>query len=556
MLPMVASILSPVASAILLYAVAAVLGLALASIKVRGIGIGVTGVLFAGLFLGGLGLEVEPPVLEFVREFGLVLFVFTIGLQLGPGFFASLRSEGLRLNLVAAAIVLTGAVATVAMGALLGIAPAASVGLFSGSTTNTPSLGAAQETIAASGRDDDTVDLPALSYAVAYPIGILGIITTMLVLRRVFGADAVAESRAVAEGRVSPERVPVRKTLVVENRNLDGRTLAEVPGLKESGVVVSRFRPAGDDRVRTALWSTTLHVGDALLAVGTRRGLEEFRIAVGREADDDLSKAPSVVAARRVVVTRKDAVGRTISDLGLEAAFGVVVTRIIRADVEIVASPDQRLKFGDMLQVVGDEEGLAAAVRTLGNSVRELGETNFVPVFAAVALGVLAGTLPVAVPGFPAPLRLGIAGGVLLVSILLGRVGKIGPVLFYVPDTVATAVRDLGMVLFLASIGLKSGHGFVSTVLSPTGLTWIAAACVISTAPLLALGIACRVVLSMNFARLSGLLAGSMTDPPALAFATGMCASDVPAITYATVYPLTMILRIVVAQVLALWLVG
>jgi putative transport protein len=255
-------------------------------------------------------------------------------------------------------------------------------------------------------------------------------------------------------------------------------------------------------------------------------------------------------------VTRKDAVGRTISDLGLEAAFGVVVTRVIRADVEIVASSDRVLKFGDMLQVVGDKEGLAAATRALGNSVRELGETNFVPVFVGIALGIVAGSLPIAVPGFPAPLRLGIAGGALVVSILLGRVGKIGPVLFYVPETVAAAFRDLGMLLFLASIGLKSGHGFAATVLSPTGLVWIAAAAAISVLPLLTFGVACRAGLRMDFARLSGLLAGSMTDPPALAFATGMCGSDVPAVTYATVYPLTMLLRIVVAQILALWLVG
>jgi putative transport protein len=554
MLSLLALAGTPVAGTILLYATAAVLGLGLATVKVRGIGIGVTGVLFAGIFLASLGLEVDHSVVEFVREFGLVLFVFMIGLQLGPGFFASLRRDGLRLNLVAAAIVLSGAVAAALTGSLLGIAPAASVGLFSGSTTNTPSLGAAQETITASGVVGVPPDLPALSYAVSYPIGILGIILTLLVLRRLFGVDPAAEARALAARHVSPEQLPARATLVVENRNLDGMALAEVPGLKETGVVVSRVRSAGHDEVTIAAGSTVLHVGDALLAVGTRHGLEDFRVVVGRESGDDLLKGPGVVSARRVVVTEKDAVGRTISDLALEASFGVVVTRVIRADVEIVASPDRVLQFGDMVQIVGDEEGLAAATHALGNSVRELGETNFVPIFVGIALGVMAGTFPVAVPGFPAPLRLGIAGGALVVAILLGRVGKLGPVLFYVPDTVSAAFRDLGMLLFLASIGLKSGHGFVATVRSPTGLLWIASAIAISMVPLLAFGIACRVWLSMNFARLSGLLAGSMTDPPALAFATSVCDSDAPALTYATVYPLTMLLRIVVAQMLALWL--
>jgi putative transport protein len=308
--------------------------------------------------------------------------------------------------------------------------------------------------------------------------------------------------------------------------------------------------------VHTALASTTLHVGDELLAVGTRSGLERLRVIVGREADDDLLKAPGVVAARRVVVTRQDAVGRTISELGLDSLLGVVVTRVIRADVEIVASPDRKLNFGDMVQLVGDEAALGAAARALGNSVRELSATNFMPVFVGVALGVVAGMLPVSVPGVPAPLRLGLAGGALLVAIALGRIGKIGPLLFYVPDTVAAAFRDFGMILFLASIGLKSGHGFVAAAVSRTGLLWIASALTISMVPLLAIGVLCRVALSMNFARLSGLLAGSMTDPPALAFANGVCASDAPAVTYATVYPLTMLLRIVVAQVLALWFVS
>jgi putative transport protein len=467
-----------------------------------------------------------------------------------------MRSEGLRLNAVAAAIVLSGAVLTAVSGALLGIEPAASAGLFSGSTTNTPSLGAAQEAIAAIGRGASASDLPALSYAVSYPIGIFGIIVTLLVLRRVFGVDPAAEARAIAEQRSRPENRPIRMSIVVENPNLDGLPLAEVPGLQESGVVISRVLPAGHTAVQTALGSTRIRLGDALLAVGTSHGLEKLRTVIGSETNADLAKAPGVVAARRVVVTRKAAVGRTISELGLEPTHGVVVTRIIRADVEIVATPGQTLQFGDMVQIVGDETGLAAAASALGNSVRELGATNFMPIFVGIALGVLAGMVPVSVPGFPAPLRLGLAGGVLMVAILLGRIGKVGPVLFYVPDSVAAAFRDLGMLLFLASIGLKSGHGFAATVLSETGLVWMAAAVVISMVPLLVFGFVCRVAFSMNYVHLSGLLAGSMTDPPALSFANSLCASDESAVTYATVYPLTMLLRIVVAQVLALWLLS
>ena len=545
-----------VAYTILVYALAAVIGLAIATVKIRGIGIGVTGVLFAAIILASLNLQVDHAVVEFVRDFGLVLFVFTIGLQLGPGFFASLRSDGLRMNLVALGIVLSGAVATALTGWMFRIDPAASVGIFSGATTNTPSLGAAQETLVASGIVERVPDVVSVGYAVAYPIGILGIIITLLLLRRIFRVDPTAEAKAFADLKAAQSPAPIKRTLLVENPNIEGLAVSAIPSIRESGVIISRIRHAGLDDVHPAVGSTPVRVGDLLLAVGSEEGLEELRVVLGSYSDVDLYRAPGPVSAKRVVVTRNEVVGKSLATLGLPAKFGVVVTRVIRGDLEMVASADRVLKYGDMLQIVGEADGLAQASSYLGNAVKDLQATNFLPVFAGIAVGVLAGVFPVAVPGLAAPMRLGIAGGALILAILLGRLGKVGPLVFYLPDSVSMALKEFGMLLFLASIGLKSGHGFFAAVLSPTGVKWMAAALLISIVPLVIFGIVCRLGLGLNFVQLSGLLAGSMTDPPALAFAGNITGSDAPGVAYATVYPLTMLLRIIVAQALAIGLMS
>lgn len=547
---------NPVAYAILVYSLAAVIGLAIATIKIRGIGIGVTGVLFAAILLASLNLTVDHSVIEFVRDFGLVIFVFTIGLQLGPGFFASLRSDGLRMNLIAVGIVLLGAAATVATGRMFGVAPAASVGIFSGATTNTPSLGAAQETLVASGIVEVVPDVVSLSYAITYPIGIFGIIVTLLLLRRVFRIDTAADAREFEALNSAQPPPPIKRTLLVENPNVNGLAVSSIPSLQESGVVISRIRRAGTNDVNTAVGSTEIGVGDVLLAVGSEEGLEELRVVVGSYSDVDLFRAEGPVSARPVVVTRNQVVGKSLASLGLSTKYGVVVTRVIRGDIEMVASSARVLKYGDMLQIVGDEDALDAASEALGNAVKDLQSTNFLPVFVGIAAGVIAGVFPVAVPGLAAPLRLGIAGGALILAIILGRVGKVGPFVFYLPDSVSMALKEFGMLLFLASIGLKSGQGFFQAFFSKTGALWIASAFLIAVVPLVIFGVVCRLGLKLKFVQLSGLLAGSMTDPPALAFAGNITRSDAPAVSYATVYPLTMLLRIIVAQALAIGLMS
>ncbi len=548
--------------AVLVLCAVAILGLAIAGIKVRGVGIGIAGVLFAGILVGHMGFGINHDIMDFVREFGLILFVFTIGLQLGPSFFASMRNDGFKLNLLAASIILLGTGATIGVAFFAGVDGAAAAGLFSGATTNTPSLGAAQQTLSVlaaqpgSALTAERAALPALAYAVGYPVGVFGIIGMMLFFRTVFRVDPVKEAEEFRAAQRKGIEPLVRMNLVVENPNLDGIEIGNIPGRRETGVRVSRVKRAGADEVELATDQTVLHTGDRILAVGAQRQLEAFRVVVGRETGEDLMRVPGRVAFRRVVVTHKEVLGKTISELGLESLYGVTVTRVLRADVEMTAVPDLRLQFGDFLHVVGDEENIACASAVLGNSLQALNETRFIPVFLGILLGVAAGLAPLHLPGLPVPVRLGLAGGPLVLAILLGRLGRLGPLVWYMPANANTALREMGIVLFLACVGLKAGEKFVPTLLSHDGLLWFGGACVITLVPLLVVGLFARLILRVNFIALCGLLAGSMTDPPALAFANAISRSDAPSVAYATVYPLTMLLRIMSAQVLVLLLAG
>ena len=547
----------PVAWAVLVLMLVAVAGLTLASLRIKGVGVGIAGVLFAGIIASGwFHLRIEPGILEFVREFGLILFVFTIGLQLGPGFFASMRRQGLKLNAMAAAVVLLGAGIAIGVAWLAGVDIVAALGLFSGATTNTPSLGATQQMLKTlPGARADQAALPALAYAVAYPGGVFGIIGVLLLLRALFRINPEKEAeqfRAEQRRNVEPlERV----NLVVENANVNNLPISRMPG-REGGVVVSRIRRADAAEVETATEQTVLHQGDIILAVGTRKALEMFRLAIGRVSHVNLVKARGRVDSRRFVVTRKQVLGKTIEELDLDDLYGVTVTRVTRADIEMTAVPDLRLQFGDMVQVVGEAAAMTKVTQALGNSVQALGETNFVPIFVGIALGVIAGVMPISIPNMPVPVRLGIAGGPLILAIILSRIGRIGPLVWYMPASANIAFRELGIVLFLACVGLKAGEKFFGTLFSDDGLHWLLGGLAITVIPILIVGLAARLVFKLNFTVISGLLAGSMTDPPALAFANAVSASDAPSVAYATVYPLTMLLRIVAVQVLILIFCG
>jgi putative transport protein len=530
-------------------------GLALGHLRIFGVSLGVAGVLFSGLLAAHLGLKVNPAVLEFTRELGLVFFVFTIGLQLGPGFFASLRRQGLALNLMAAAVVLLGAGLVLLLPRLAGIPLPAAVGIFSGATTNTPSLAAAGQALRQmSGTSEAMLKLPDVAYAVTYPFGILGTILAMLAIRRLFRVDLESEKRALRADRAAEQRPIETLALRVTNPNLAGVPIARIPALRESEVVVSRLSREGTVRVATP--DTRLALGDELLLVGSPAGLESLRVVIGETSSADLRSAPGNVDVRRVLVTSRTALGKSVDELDLGRRYGVNVTRIARGDQQFTPTSSLRLQFADTVTLVGPEAQLAPAEALLGNSPKELNQPNLVAVFVGILLGVMLGTMPLFVPGLPAPVKLGLAGGPLIVAILLGRLGHWGPLVWYMPPNANYMLREIGIALFLAAVGLKSGDSFWPLISEGDGLRWMLAGAVVTVVPLLLVALAARAIWKLNYVRLCGLLAGSMTDPPALAFASTLAGSEDVAIAYVTVYPLTMLLRVFAAQWMILFLLG
>ncbi len=542
--------ISPHAEPILVICLTAILGLLLGGIRIRGIKLGVAGMLFSGLLLGHLGLRLDPHLLSFLKEFGLALFVFTVGLQLGPGFFNSLKKDGIKLNALAVVIVLTGALIVFAVGRVwLQWDIGAVAGIFSGATTNTPSLGAIQQAMSGAGVPADQA---AMSYAVAYPFGVLGIILVMLAIRVAFRIDPARELDAMKEQLSQGARPPERATIRVENPNLDGITVSAIPGLGDDGVVVSRIRRRDETEVHIAHPDTVLRSGDLILAVGSRAQLDRAILGIGSRIDEDLRKAPGNVIARRVIVTHKDMIGKTIAGTRIREKFGVTVSRVSRQDMILTAMPDVKLQFGDMLNLVGEEAAIAQAAEALGNSVHQLNETSFASIFIGIAVGIFFGLYPWNLPGMPVPLRLGLAGGPLIIAILMGRLGRIGPLVIHMPINANTAFRELGIIFFLACVGLGAGGDFAATAFTATGLQWMALGAAATAIPLLVAGFIGRKLMKLNYLTLCGVLAGSMTDPPALAFSTKLTRSDYPSLAYANVYPLTMLLRILVAQIAVL----
>ena len=541
----------PIAHAIGVLAFVCVIGMAFGSLKFRGIGLGTAGVLFAGILVGHFGEQIDHRTLDFVKEFGLILFVFSIGLQLGPGFFAALRQKGVKMNVLAVAIVILGATTAPLIGWLAHFDTAAVLGILSGAVTNTPALGAATQALATMPDiSPDRLTLPALAYAVTYPTAIAGIIGTLLLLKQIFRIDPVQEAIDFAAKNQRKTEPLERRTLVVTNQNLDGVRLDAIPGRLESGVTISRARH--DDEIRAATDGTVIHRDDRLAVVGTTAGLDQFERVVGRRSDEDLVLTESDITFRRVVVTDRNVLGKTVGDLDLDDRFGVAVTRITRADIEMSAVPGLRLQFGDMVQIVGREEDLDKGAAALGNSLKDLNETHFIPFFIGIVLGIALGTVPIMLPGLPHPIRLGLAGGPLIVALILGRVGRIRRQVWHMPVNTNLAFREFGIALFFAAVGLGAGAKFFSTVFSATGLQWLLAGACVTILPLVLIGVFARAVWKMNFMDLSGMLAGSMTDPPALAFASNIARSEAPTLAYATVYPLTTLLRILSAQILAI----
>ena len=542
--------------ALLVFSLVAGTGLVLGSFRVRGVGLGIAGVLFSGLAFAHFDIRVGPDFLAFARDFGLVLFVYSIGLQVGPGFFSSLRRHGLRLNLLAAAVVLLGVGVALVVHFAGGVEAPAVVGILGGATTNTPSLAAAGQALEQSVPDPqalaEVAKLPGLGYAVTYPFGVVGIILVMLGVRFAFRISLGRETDEL-ESSLASETAPVKRAnLEVSNPNLSGLPLEKVPLLSGSTLVVSRVWHDGALHVPRP--ETRIQIGDVLLVVGPQDELDALRVVVGRESDLDLRTMPSAITSKRVIVTRTEASGKTLAELDFVRRFGVQITRISRAEVEMSTSPAYEVQYGDTVLAVGTPENIEKVRAELGDSPKSLNYPHLIPVFLGIALGIFVGSWPFNLPGVPAPVRLGLAGGPLLVAITLSRIGRLGPLVWYMPLSANFMLREIGIVLFLAAVGLKAGDSFVETLVDGPGLYWMAWGAAITFVPLALVSVVSRAVFGLNYLTLCGLLAGSMTDPPALSFANSVTASDAPSLSYATVYPLTMILRVLSAQLLVLYL--
>ena len=553
--------MSDIALTVSILALVAVVGLFIGNVKFRGIGLGIGGVLFGGIIVGHFvsqaGMTLSSDMLHVIQEFGLILFVYTIGIQVGPGFFASLRVSGLRLNLFAVLIVIIGGLVTAILHKLFDIPLPVVLGIFSGAVTNTPALGAGQQILRDLGTPMEMVDQMGMSYAMAYPFGICGILFTMWMLRVIFRVNVETEAQQHESSRTNGGALIKTINIRVENPNLHDLAIKDVPILNGDKIICSRLKR--EETLKVPSPDTIIQLGDLLHLVGQPADLHNAQLVIGQEVDTSLSTKGTDLRVERVVVTNENVLGKRIRDLHFKERYDVVISRLNRAGVELVASGDISLQFGDILNLVGRPSAIDAVANVLGNAQLKLQQVQMLPVFIGFGLGVLLGSIPVFVPGFPAALKLGLAGGPLIMALILGRIGSIGKLYWFMPPSANLALRELGIVLFLSVVGLKSGGDFVNTLVNGEGLSWIGYGALITAVPLITVGILARMLAKMNYLTMCGMLAGSMTDPPALAFANNLHpTSGAAALSYATVYPLVMFLRIITPQLLAVlfWSIG
>ncbi|NQF47581.1 putative transporter [Escherichia coli] len=553
--------MSDIALTVSILALVAVVGLFIGNVKFRGIGLGIGGVLFGGIIVGHFvsqaGMTLSSDMLHVIQEFGLILFVYTIGIQVGPGFFASLRVSGLRLNLFAVLIVIIGGLVTAILHKLFDIPLPVVLGIFSGAVTNTPALGAGQQILRDLGTPMEMVDQMGMSYAMTYPFGICGILFTMWMLRVIFRVNVETEAQQHESSRTNGGALIKTINIRVENPNLHDLAIKDVPILNGDKIICSRLKR--EETLKVPSPDTIIQLGDLLHLVGQPADLHNAQLVIGQEVDTSLSTKGTDLRVERVVVTNENVLGKRIRDLHFKERYDVVISRLNRAGVELVASGDISLQFGDILNLVGRPSAIDAVANVLGNAQQKLQQVQMLPVFIGIGLGVLLGSIPVFVPGFPAALKLGLAGGPLIMALILGRIGSIGKLYWFMPPSANLALRELGIVLFLSVVGLKSGGDFVNTLVNGEGLSWIGYGALITAVPLITVGILARMLAKMNYLTMCGMLAGSMTDPPALAFANNLHpTSGAAALSYATVYPLVMFLRIITPQLLAVlfWSIG
>ncbi|MDR0371110.1 MAG: putative transporter [Prevotellaceae bacterium] len=541
-----------IAHSILVIALVISVGLLLGKIKLFGISLGTTWILFFGIFLGHIGLRLDEHVLHFLKEFGLILFIYSIGMQVGPSFFSSFKQGGIALNMLASGVVLLGVLITCIIYGITGLPIATMVGILSGAVTNTPGLGAAQQTFTdATGTADPAI---ATAYAVAYPLGVVGIILSIVLFRYVFKINLDKEN-SVAEDNDAAKMTEAHVfSLKVMNPAIFGKKIMETKRLVDKEFVISRVLHAKTEGLVVPQTDTVLEENDKILVVSNLKNIDVIEAFIGLRIDMDegeWNKLDSLLVSRRISITKSAINGRSIGNLRLRNLFGINITRVNRAGVDLIADSGLQLQLGDRVTVVGSEEAIVHVEKFLGNSLKRLREPNLISIFIGIVLGVLAGSIPFMIPGVPQPVKLGLAGGPLIVAILISKFGPKYKLVTYTTMSANLMLREIGIALFLACVGFGAGENFVETVVNG-GYKWIGYGVIITVVPLLIVGFVGRKVCKLNYFTLTGLIAGSMTDPPALSFANTAAGNDIPAVSYATVYPLTMFLRVITAQLLIL----
>ena len=538
-----------VAHIVCLYAFVISVGVLLGKIKIFGISLGVTFVLFTGILMGHFGFTGETHILHFIREFGLILFVFCIGLQVGPSFFSSFKKGGMRLNLLAVGIVALNI--AVALGIYFiangRIELPMMVGILYGAVTNTPGLGAAQEALNQLSYSGQPI---ALGYACAYPLGVVGIIGSIIAIRYIFRVNFTKEEDELKSQGGDIKHQPHMLTLEVRNESIDGKRLLQIKEFLGRSFVCSRICHEG--HVSIPNHETEFHIGDQVFIVCSEEDAEAVIAFIGKEVQVDWEKQDMPMVSRRILVTKPEINGKKLGDMHFRSLFGVNVTRINRSGMDLFADPNLVLQVGDRVMVVGQQDAIERVAHVLGNQLKRLDHPNIATIFIGIFLGILIGSLPFAFPGMPTPVKLGLAGGPLVVAILIGRFGHKLGLVTYTTMSANLMLREIGIVLFLASVGIEAGQHFVQTVVEGDGLLYVGYGFLITVIPLLIIGSIGRLYYKVNYFTLMGLIAGSNTDPPALAYANQVSGNDAPSVGYSTVYPLTMFLRILAGQMILL----
>ena len=530
-------------------------GIQLGKIKVFGVSLGITLVLFVGIILGHFGFTINHNVIHFFKEFGLILFVYSVGMQVGPGFFSSFKQGGITLNMLACGIVFLGVLTAVILHYATGIPMPTMVGILSGAVTNTPGLGAAQQAFSdMHGVSDNTI---ALGYAVAYPLGVIGIILSIILIKYIFRVSFDKENEQLNSEDSSHTNEAKPISLIVKNPAIFNKTVAELSNLLEHrDFVISRVWRDSNKQIEIASANTVLQENDKVFVITTETDAETIKTFIGEEIDmkrKQWIRMESQFINRRILITKPELNGKRLGQLKLRKLYGINITRINRAGVDLVAKPGLTLQVGDRVNVVGTETAVSNVEKVLGNSMKRLNEPNLITIFVGIALGIVLGSIPISFPGIPQSVKLGLAGGPLVVAILISRFGYHYKLITYTTQSANLMLREIGITLFLACVGISAGDGFVDTIVNNGGFAWIGYGFIITFVPLMIIGCIGRYFCKVNYFTLMGLIAGSTTDPPALAYSNATAGNDAPSVGYATVYPLTMFLRVLTAQLLILF---